>query len=151
MSDINNDQDVVRDGRKNALEGVEAPLRDRIVEKLYDKLVELEIPRKVDDAWTRGNANRTVWLERQQAYLASWDEHLVGDTSGAFEGSSKLHIPMPFIVMKTLHARFMQAIWQDPPCHTKARNEHSMERVQNVQDVMPHGRHELQQGRRRSR
>jgi hypothetical protein len=136
MSDINNDQEVVRDGRKNALEGVEAPLRDRIVDKLYDKLIELEIPRKTDDSWARGNANRTVWLERQSAYLASWDEHLIGDTSGAFEGSSKLHIPMPFIVMKTLHARFMQAIWQDPPCHTKARNEFSMERVQNVQDVM---------------
>jgi hypothetical protein len=136
VSELNKDQEVIKEGRRDPLKDVDATLRDQIVKKLYKKLEENRIGLKVSNLWSRGNANRTSWLERQKAYLASWDEHLISDTSGPFEGSSQLHIPMPLIVCKTLHARFMQALWQDPPCFTKARNEASIERVPVIQDTM---------------
>ncbi len=136
MSDIQLDKDVVQDGRKDTLQDVEAPLRDRINQKLYDKLVEMNIGQKVDGMWNKGSANREAWLERQKEYLAHWDEYLVNSADGASEGSSQLHLPMAFTVCKTAHARFMQALWQDPPLHTKAQNEASIERVPVVQDTM---------------
>lgn len=136
MSELNQDKQVIQDGRTDPLKDVDAPLRDQIVAKLYRDLDEKAIGRKVESIWTRGNGNRAHWLERQKEYLASWDEHLISDSSGPFDGSSNLHIPMPFIVAKTLHARFLQAVWQDPPCHTRARNEASIERVSVVQDTL---------------
>jgi hypothetical protein len=137
LSELINDKKVLEDGRKSTLKGAEVPLRDRIVQKLYDQLVEEGIGVKMVNIWQRGNADRTVWLERQKTYLASWDEHLVNDTEGPFGGQSNLHIPMPFIVSKTMHARFLQALLQqDPPFSVKARNEGSIDRVQNVSDVM---------------
>lgn len=136
MSEINKDSDVTTEGRKQPLKGVEAPLRDQIVEKLYRKLEELKIGESVKNLWQKGNANRTDWLKRQQIYLASWDEHLIASTEGAFDGASQLHIPMPLIVSKTLHARFLQALWQDPPFSLKARNEASTERVPVVSDTL---------------
>jgi hypothetical protein len=136
MSDIQLDKDVISDGRKDTLKDVEAPLRDQIVQKLFNSLVEMKIGQKVSNMWHKGSANREAWLERQKEYLAHWDEYLVNDASGSFEGSSQLHLPMAFTVCKTAHARFMQALWQDPPLHTKADNEASIERVPVVQDTM---------------
>lgn len=137
MSDIVKDQEVVTEGRRNPLTDVDAPLRDQIVAKLYDKLQEQEIGRKVVDMWVAGNANRATWLKRQAEYLRSWDEHLVNEASGPFEGSSNLHIPMPLTVIKTFHARMLQAIWGvDPPFYARARNEASMERVPTVSDTL---------------
>jgi hypothetical protein len=136
LSELNQDRKVVDEGRKERLKDVDAPLRDQIVQKLYQSLKEKNIGLTVSTMWSRGNANRSTWLERQKAYLASWDEHLIPSTEGPFDGSSQLHIPMPFIVAKTMHARFIQAIWQDPPLFTKARNEASLERVATVQDTM---------------
>lgn len=136
MSEINKDKKVIQDGRRAPLKDVDAPLRDQVVDKLYDKLEELEIGQKVVSLWTKGSANRQKWLERQKAYLSSWDEHLVRNTEGSFEGSSQLHIPMPFTVCKTMHARFVQAVWQDPPFNVKARNEASVDRTPVVTDVM---------------
>lgn len=136
MSELNNDKKVIQDGRRAPLKGLDASLRDQINDKLFSKLEEMNVGEKVVTMWNKGCANRQRWLERQKGYLASWDEHLVGDTEGAFEGSSQLHIPMPFIVCKTMHARFLQALWQDPPCNLKARNEASIERLSTVSDVM---------------
>jgi hypothetical protein len=137
MSELNKDNEVVQKGRKNALKDVDAPLRDQIVAKLLNKLSDMKVGNKVQNMWTSGNSNRAAWLERQQAYLASWDEHLISDTSGPFDGSSKLHIPMPHIVCKTFHARMMQAIWGiDPPFHVKARLEAMLERTQLVSDLL---------------
>lgn len=136
MSELNQDKKILQDGRKAPLKDVEVSLRDQISEKLFDKLEEMKIGQKVVTLWNKGSYNRQQWLERQKAYLASWDEHLVSGTEGAFEGSSQLHIPMPFTVCKTMHARFLQAIWQDPPFNVKARNEASCDRVQVVSDVM---------------
>ncbi len=136
MAEINKDKQVIADGRRAPLKDVDASLRDQVVDKLFTKLEEMQIGPKVVSLWNKGSYNRQRWLERQKAYLASWDEHLVGNTEGAFEGSSQLHIPMPFIVCKTLHARYLQALWQDPPFNVKARNEASIDRIGIVSDTM---------------
>ena len=143
MSELNKDQAVVNDGRKNALEGAEAPLRDRVVKKLFKKLEEMDVAVKVGNVWKLGNSNRADWLQRQQVYLHEWDDHLVSNAEGPFEGSSQLHMPMTFIVSKALHARYIQAVWGDVPCHTKARNEASVDRAPLVQDTL---RYYLQRG-----
>src|SRR5437868_9622407 len=103
MSVINKDQEILNAGRQNVLKDVDAPLRDQIPAKLLKKLKDMNIGQKVVDLWALGNANRAVWLERQQEYLSDWDEFLVATGYGAFKGSSNLHIPMPFIVAKTMH------------------------------------------------
>lgn len=139
MSELNSDQLVINEGRKNALSGVEAPLRDRIVKALYDKLADeegLNIPARVANIWTTGTKNRAIWNERQLAWLNSWDQYLIGDNSGDYEGSSNLHVPMPFMVCKTFHARMLQAIWQDPPFNCKANNQAALERVPVVRDTL---------------
>jgi hypothetical protein len=137
MSELNQDKKVLDEGRKQPLKDIDAPLRDQVVQKLYDKLVEMKVPHMVDKLWTGGSANRATWLERQRLYLSSWDEHLVQDSEGPFDGSSNLHLPMPFIVAKTLHARFIQALWpSEPSLNVRARNEASIERVPMVQDTM---------------
>lgn len=135
MSELNNDKKVLEQ-RSAPLKDVDVPLREQVVDKLYDKLKELEIGEKVVSLWLKGSANRGRWLERQKAYLDSWDDHLVANTDGAFEGSSQLHIPMPFVVCKTLHARYLQAIWQDPPFNVKPRNEQSVDNCPTVADTM---------------
>ena len=143
MSLIKPDKDVAVK-RSAPLTDVDAPLRDQIVAKLFSKLEDLEIGVKVEEMWRRGNSDRESWLRRQREYLQAWDEHLIADTSGPFNGSSQLHIPMPLIVCKTFHARMYQAIMGiDPPLFVKARNEASIERVQCVSDTM---RYYLQDG-----
>jgi hypothetical protein len=133
LSEINKDKEVLNKGRQQPLKGADAPLRERINQKLFKKVDELEIGQKVATLWSLGNANRTEWLNRQSAYLELIDQHLPKEDE---DGASSLHIPMPLTVCKTMHARFMQALWVDPPCHTKARAEASIDRVSTVQDTM---------------
>lgn len=124
--------------RKNALpEDAAVSLRDQIPLKLADQLEELNIGVKVQKIWRDGNANRAEWLERQAAYLADWDEFLESSAEGPFNGSSNLHIPMPLIVAKTVHARFLQAVLGiEPYFSLKARREDGVERQELVSDVM---------------
>lgn len=136
MSELNNDKKSLESARKDKLQGVDAPLREQIVDKLFKKLKEMDIGQKAVSIWEGYNSTRVLWSERQKAWLESWDRHLVSDNSGPFEGSSQLHIPMPFTVVKTMHARFLQALWQDPPFNVRAQNEQSMDRVELVRDVM---------------
>jgi hypothetical protein len=137
MAILNQDQDLVNNGRTKPLKDVEAPLRDQIPEKLAQKLDDLNIGEKVRKIWEAGNNNRAEWLNRQEKYLQNWDEFLVASADGAFEGASDLHIPMPLIVAKTLHARFLQALLGiDPPFTVKPRTEASVERAEMVQDLM---------------
>lgn len=137
MSVLNDDKKPIQEGRREPLTEVDAPLRDQVVKKLFNKLEDLEIGHKVEELWTKGTSNRAEALNRQRAFLASWDDHGTGDTSGPFSGSSNLHIPIPLIVVKTFHARAFQALMGvDPPFHTKARNEASIERVPTVADTM---------------
>ncbi len=143
MSQLLDDKLVIDDGRENKLKDVDADLRDQISKKLFKKLNEQQIGLKMIKSWEHGVAQRSLWSERQKAWMSSWDEHLIGDSRGSFSGSSNLHIPMPYIVCKTLHARFLQAIWQDQPFNAKAQNEASIDRVPLVADVI---RYYLQSG-----
>jgi hypothetical protein len=137
VSIINKDQDVVSNGRKGALKDVDADLRDQVVAKLYKQLIDKDIGQKVSELWTAGNANRAAWSEKMKVYLQSIDDHSVSDTSGPFEGSSRLHLPIPLIVCKTFHSRMYQALMGvDTPFYTKARNQASNDRVQTVSDTM---------------
>lgn len=140
VSEINDDKKALES--RKALENtdelqIEASLRDQIPEKLAKALNKLKIGKKVVSIWDTGNANRTQWLARQEEYLSDWDEFLVSSAEGPFQHSSSLHIPMPLIVAKTLHARFLQAILnQDPPFSLKARQEANSERAELVQNVL---------------
>jgi hypothetical protein len=138
MSIINDDKAPLNEGRKNKL-GKEAqvPLRDQITRKLFDTLVEKGFGKKVDEAWRMSSADMSTFLERQQVYLKDLDEHLESSGEAPFSGSSNLHIPMPFIVSKTYHARFLSAILGvDPPFSIKARREDSVDNVALIEDFM---------------
>lgn len=137
MSMFNDDKKVLQDGRKAPLKNVKASLRDQVVRKLVAKLEEDEFGQKVSKMWDAGNANRSEWLQRQSEYMAGWDEFLDVAPGGTFNGSSNLHLPTLFIVVKTMHARFLQAlIGVDPPFTTKARTEASVDQLPVVSDTM---------------
>lgn len=142
MSVLNDDKKVLERNKKGqikreALKDVDAPLRDQIPEKLAKKLEEMKIGEKVVKIWNAGNANRAEWLERQEEYLQDWDEFLISTSEGPFQGSSSLHIPMPLIVAKAMHARFLQALLGiEPYFSLKARTEASIPRAALVSDTM---------------
>jgi hypothetical protein len=137
VSQINDDKKVLLDGRKNPLKGAEESRRDQAPSGLIDQLNELNVGLKISQIWSSGNSLRQEWLDRQEEFLADWDEFLESKAGGPFEGSSSLHIPMPFQVAKTMHARFLQAlIGIDPYFTTKARTEGMIERAGMVQDLM---------------
>lgn len=131
MSEWNNETDVANhETRPNKMTGIDAGLRDISPQSLVEKLEELGVGEKLAKLWLIGNANRTTWLERQQIYLQDWDEFLVSTAEGPFSGSSNLHLPMPLVIAKTIHARFMQALLGvDPPFLIKGRTEGEIERA----------------------
>lgn len=138
MSEYNAEQDVAHKGiRANPFTGIDAELRDRSPQALADHLDDLGVGEKVAKVWQIGNANRTTWLERQQVYLQDWDEFLVSTSEGPFSGSSNLHLPMPLVIAKTIHARFMQALLGlDPPFFVRGRTEGETERASQITNLM---------------
>lgn len=137
MSIINKDQESVNNPRRNKLEGVAVPLRDRVVKKLYNKLVDLNFGQRITEAWHVESANLAPALERQQVYLKDIDSWAPADAEAPFSGSSNLHLPTAFIVCKTYHARFMQALMGvDPPFSAKARREDGVDTIEVIEDFM---------------
>lgn len=136
------DQKVINEGRKDTLKDSEelqvtAPLRDQIPAKLMKTLKDQRIAAELVGMWYEANSRRAEWLERQKAYLDTWDEFLVSTNNGPYEGSSTLHMPMPLIVAKTMHARFLEALMGiEPPFMVKARTPANRDRAMVVQDVM---------------
>src|SRR5688500_14423452 len=108
MSVIQADKDVLSKKRQALPEDVKAPLRDQIPKKLAKRLKEKNVGAMVQKIWNNGNADRSEWLQKQKVYLQDIDDFNSASADGPFEGSSSLKIPMPLIVAKTLHARFMQ-------------------------------------------
>lgn len=135
MSDIQNDKDVLRDLNESEYEGIDAPLRDQIPDKLLKTLDDLGMGSRVEQLWHRANADRTNWLQRQQTYLSNWDEFVVGTSEGPFEQSSNLHLPMPFIVAKTYHSRTYSSLTSIDPV-ARARRSDAVEKAQAVSDVL---------------
>ena len=136
MSTFNKDQELLS-GRKNKLKDVKVPLRDQIVKKLFSTVKDLGVGRKVNDAWHLASSNIASILERQQIFLRDLDEHIPASAEQPFGGSSNLHLPMPFIVSKTYHARFMTALLGvDPPFSLKARRADGVDKVPLVEDLL---------------
>lgn len=136
MSTLFLDSKVLQTKRKG-LKGAEASLRDQISKDLFTTLNEKDLGKKLVEIWMRGNSNRSEWLARQQQYLADVDEFKSSTAEGPFAGSSNLHVPMPLIACKALHARYLQALTGvEPWFNTKARREDSVDRTALVQDVM---------------
>lgn len=136
-SDLNDDRQVLEKGRKNSLKIQAASMRDQIPAKLLKKLEKDDFGVRIQKIWIRGNSDRAWWLERQQLYLGDWDEFLVRDAEGPFEGASNLHIPVTYNVCKAYHARMLQAITADDfQIPVKARREDHKSREVMVQDVL---------------
>lgn len=137
MSQVLDDKEVLKSRRPDRLKDAEASARDQIPAKLLRTLKEAKIGQKIDRMISAGDSDRAQWLERQREYLADYDEFLESDAEGPFEGSSNLHLPMPLIVARALHARFLQALLGVEPYFTlKARTEGQMDRAAMVSDVM---------------
>lgn len=131
------DQDVLQEGRKHALEGVEVPLRERSLQKLVKKLEELEEGQNTVKMWNQANTDRTEHLRKQRLLLDEWDEFIRPIYGKAQEWMSDLHLPIAFTICKTLHARFLSALFSiDPPFVMKARQAAFEDKTQVVYDVM---------------
>lgn len=144
MSDITKDQELMRDGRKNALADdqaagiqVTASLRDQIVQKLYQKLKEEELPRRLVELWQRGNTERAEWLERQREYIVQIDEFIDPIYTSSTDWGSVLHLPTILTVCKTFHARMVSALLSiDPPFTVRARQEAFVDSEMLVSDFI---------------
>lgn len=139
MSLLQNDRKVVQDGRQNTLQDAEVPLRDRIVNRLYEKLTsdDVKMGVKLTEAWTLATTNMQTILDKQQTFMRDLNDFGIGAEQNAFGGQSNLHIPMTFTVVKTYHARFMEAlIGLDPMFSVKPRREDATDSVTVVEDLM---------------
>jgi hypothetical protein len=111
--DLQDDKEIQENREEIITE--KAPLRDQIVKKLFNQLTDDNVGAKIVSMWESANSDRTEWLQRQETYLADYDEFLDVDPQGLFESSSNLHIPMPLWVCRTYHARFLQTLLSPEP------------------------------------
>jgi hypothetical protein len=142
------DARVINEGRSKTLgdvaEGldgkpvaIEVPLRDQIVNKLYKRLKEQGEGQRTREMWQIGNSDRAAWLAKMRAMLETFDEFIEPIYDATQEWSSTLHLPTTFIACKTYHARMFAAIMAvDPPFTVKARQAHSVDRAQLIQELM---------------
>lgn len=134
MSELQSDKEII-ENKSNRYKDIDAPLRDQIPSKLLKKLRDRDVGAMVERLWNTGNADRSNWLKRQQAFLSQWDEFLDTEVQGPYELSSNLHLPMTFIVAKTYHARMLQALESVDPT-ARPRRPDSADRAQAVSEVM---------------
>ncbi len=136
MSILQRDQDVLE--KRVAVEGMDAQPADQTPNDLLSQVRDMGLGQKIISMWRTGNADRQEYLDNQAELLADWDIHNSdSDPVGPWDGSSNLHLPLSFTAVKSLHARFLQAIFAiDPPFVVKARTEAYSERIQNVQEVL---------------
>jgi hypothetical protein len=135
------DRDVVRDGRRNTLgEEAQASLRDRMVKELVRRITDedVKLGHKITEAWATSTTSLSAALEKQQEFLADLDNFRTKDAdTEAFGGVSKLHLPMAFIVVKSYHARFFEALLGvDPAFSMKSRKETGSDRALVAEDLM---------------
>lgn len=137
MSILQSDKAILDKGRTNKLKEAKAGLRDQIVRKLYDRLEEDNVGVKLGQAWHSASAQMSSILDRQQVFLKDLDSFQPADAESPFGGISNLHLPMPFIVCKTYHARFLEALLGiDPPFTVKPRREDVTDRIGVIEDLM---------------
>ncbi len=132
-----NDQDVVNKGRKNALKDVDAPLRERSLQKLVKTLEKMDEGARTVEIWNAENANRQSHLTKQIVLLKEFDEFIEPIYSVSQDWMSDLHLPTVFTICKTYHARFNAALLSiDPPFSLKARQAAWEDRVPVIQDTL---------------
>jgi hypothetical protein len=129
------DQKLVSEGREGKLDVAPADLRDRIDSKLLEKLREDKFGHKISELWLKANADRSDRLQRRQTYLSDWDQFMPSESDGPYQGTSDLHLPVSFTVLKTYHARMYQAIMGELPM-PKARRPDAIEREKLVYETM---------------
>lgn len=139
MINIQSDVKVVEEGRKAPLPvASETRLQDKSVEKLVATLEEKQIGAIICDNWIKESSLLSEYLKRQLEQLDRLDNfHTATGESNPFGGTSALHVPMPFTVCKTYHARFVEALLGiDPPFSVKPRREDAADAVQSVEDLI---------------
>jgi len=142
------DVEVVQDGRASTLGdtatgldgkevAVKVPLREQVVQKLYDKLNDQKQGQKTLDLWNIGNSERSEWLTKQQSLLQTFDEFVNPIYDATNDWSSTLHLPTVYTACKTMHARFLAALLGvDPPFNVKARQSANVDRAALVQELL---------------
>lgn len=116
-----------------------AGLVDRIPAKLLKNLRELNAGQKMVELWHLGNSDRTDWLNRQQNYLATWDEFIDNEdvARGPWVNSSNLHLPITLTACRAVHARMFAALMSvQPPFNAKAMDEAATVAQPLVEGVM---------------
>jgi len=143
----NNDSDskqlntILNEGRKNILpDSVKEPMIEQPDKKLLRKLRDLNFGQDVMSLWRQGNAHRSEWLLRQEAFLDEYDEFINPIYSRPTEWASSTHLPIALTVAKTYHARFYAALMgDDMPLTVNARKSANVDRETVVQDLMQYG------------
>lgn len=139
MININDDRSVL-DGNRKKLDLEELnqeQLMDKSPKKLFKMLKEENIAQEVRNLWQLGNADRSLWLARQEAFLHEYDEFLEPINQAPADWAADMHLPVALTIGKTFHARFYAAVMgQSPICNVKARKAANEERSTMVQDLM---------------
>ncbi len=135
MSDLQDDKKQAES--RTPMKDVKVSLRDQHISKLYDTLQDEEVGTKLAKAWSMATNNIATVLDKQKIYDQDLDDFNLGESEGKFGGVSNIHLPTSFIVCKTYHARFLEALLGiDPPFSVKARREDGVNRVPVVEDLM---------------
>lgn len=138
MKSLNDDQARTEE-RSNVVgkEIEEQSITEKSPKKLFKMLKEDNIAQHVNELWTLANADRNMWLARQEAFLHEYDEFLDPINQAPAEWASDMHLPVALAIGKTFHARFYAAVMgQDPICNVKARKAANEDRSQVIQDLM---------------
>lgn len=137
---LNDDQEVIREGRKNTFEdvpGVRVDLRQQISTSLMKRLKTRGVAEKVRNLWHQGNTRRAPWLQRQRDMLREYDEFFDEIYEAPTDWSSTLHLPTVLTHVKTFHARMFQALLGiDPPFAIRARSSANVDRVDMIENFM---------------
>lgn len=117
MKKLVNDKEVLEGKGREEFPIPEADIevRDKIVDDLFKAMKDDDISLRIISMWEDYQSDRSDWYDRQDTFLSDWDEFIDVKPQGAFESSSNLHIPMPLWVLRTYHARMMQAIISPEP------------------------------------
>lgn len=120
---------------------IKVPPAQRIAKDLAKKLRSEKVGEKIRKVWEQASANRREWLNRLVMYQQDLDEYKYLEESRDHsdsnpEGISQLHIPMPLTVIKTVHARFMQALVQELAPQVVPRRADSVQAAPVVKSVM---------------
>lgn len=138
------DRVTAQEGRSNKLTDdeaknlkVTASLRDRQLDKLATYLDGKNYGQKVVDTWLRGNADRSLWLERQSRFLEEVDEFVEPIYDSSLEWGSVLHLPTILTACKAYHARMYAALLSiDPPFTVRGRQAAYADRAMLVEQLM---------------